>query len=139
MKEDKDYTITDFFQAAANTEIPDDGFSNKVMERIKATDNKRIVVMSHIWTAVCATITILFIIHSGFFHEIPAAIHHATQQVMYSTWSCLTVMLHELYGFSTRLHSYLIYFSFIPLAATAALATILIKEKRILNKIYNGK
>lgn len=135
MKEDKDKTIIDFFQTAANAEIPDNGFSSRVMERIEAADNKRIVIMSRIWSAVCAAIAIIFILHSGFIQYIPAAMHDGAQQITHFTWSYLTVMLYDIQSFYARLSKDLIYVLLIPQAIAISIATLLITNKRILNKL----
>ena len=61
MKEDKNKTLEEFFSAAAQTEIPDEGFSNRVMQGIGSASDKRLLMLSRIWTSVCCLLGIAFV------------------------------------------------------------------------------
>lgn len=63
MKEDKnDMLLDEFFSHARQTEIPDNGFSDSVMQSIDALGDKR---LSRIWTAVCTLLGAAFVIFSA--------------------------------------------------------------------------
>lgn len=65
MKEDNnDILLNEFFAKAHDTEIPDAGFSDRVMLSIGEMSDRRLVRLSHIWTALCAAVGIAFIAFS---------------------------------------------------------------------------
>ena len=66
MKEDNkdDMLLTGFFSEARATDIPDNEFSDKVMQRIESMDNKRLMLLSRLWTVVCSLLGIAFVVSS---------------------------------------------------------------------------
>ena len=65
MKEDNsEILLNEFFANARNAEIPDNGFSDNVMQSIERLENKKMLRLSHLWTIVCSLLGITFIIFS---------------------------------------------------------------------------
>ncbi len=65
MKEDNnEILLNEFFANARNAEIPDNGFSDNVMQSIERLENKKMLRLSHLWTIVCSLLGIAFIIFS---------------------------------------------------------------------------
>lgn len=65
MKEDNnEILLNEFFANARNVEIPDNGFSDKVMQNIGMLENKKMLQLSHLWTIICSMLGIAFIIFS---------------------------------------------------------------------------
>lgn len=65
MKEDNsEILLNEFFANARNAEIPDNGFSNNVMQNIERLENKKMLKLSHLWTIICSLLGIAFIIFS---------------------------------------------------------------------------
>lgn len=65
MKEDNnEILLNEFFANARNAEIPDNGFSDNVMQSIERLENKKMLRLSHLWTIVCNLLGIAFIIFS---------------------------------------------------------------------------
>lgn len=54
-----DILLRDFFSQASQTEIADDGFSNRVMSRIDPISLRRSRIASRVWTAACWVAAIL--------------------------------------------------------------------------------
>lgn len=65
MKEDNsEILLNEFFANARNAEIPDNGFSDNVIQNIERLENKKMLQLSHLWTIVCSLLGIAFIIFS---------------------------------------------------------------------------
>ena len=62
-----DRTLEEFFAPARNMEIADEGFSRSVSSRLAEVQDRRIVIVSRLWTAVCAVACIIFLWLSGAF------------------------------------------------------------------------
>ena len=56
-----DRTLEEFFAPARNMEIADEGFSRSVSSRLAEVQDRRIVIVSRLWTAVCAVACIIFL------------------------------------------------------------------------------
>lgn len=65
MKDDNDKMLQQFFNPVAEQHIADDGFSESVMNRINALDDRRIVWLSRIWTVVCSIAGVVVLLLSG--------------------------------------------------------------------------
>lgn len=63
MTDNRDELLVKRFFEENRIEMPDDGFSRRVMRRLPGS-TKRI---SRIWTAVCAAVAVLFFIKNDFF------------------------------------------------------------------------
>lgn len=72
MEEENDRLLEGFFKQAREMEIPDNGFSDSVMEKVSAVVDRRTVVMMRIWTAVCVIAGILVILFSGVVNRLPS-------------------------------------------------------------------
>jgi len=67
MIDNDDKLIASFFERKKLGEVPDDGFSERVMNRLPASDYSRKVVINRIWTAVCTAAAVaLFVLADGF-------------------------------------------------------------------------
>ena len=65
MKEDNnEILLNEFFANTRNVEIPDNGFSDKVMQNIERLENKKMLQFSHLWTIICSVLGIAFIVFS---------------------------------------------------------------------------
>ena len=65
MKEDNnEILLNEFFANTRNVEIPDNGFSDKVMLNIERLENKKMLQFSHLWTIICSVLGIAFIVFS---------------------------------------------------------------------------
>lgn len=64
MKDDNDKMLQQFFSSVTEKQIADDGFSEAVIDRIKATD-KRMICLSRIWTLICSVGGVTFLIFTG--------------------------------------------------------------------------
>lgn len=65
MKEDNnEILLNEFFANTRNVEIPDNGFSDKVMLNIERLENKKMLQLSHLWTIICSVLGIAFIVFS---------------------------------------------------------------------------
>ncbi len=65
MKEDNnEILLNEFFANTRNVEIPDNGFSDKVMQNIERLENKKMLQLSHLWTIICSMLGIAFIVFS---------------------------------------------------------------------------
>lgn len=65
MKDDNDKMLQQFFNPVAEQHIADNGFSESVMNRIDALDDRRIVWLSRIWTMVCSIAGVVVLLLSG--------------------------------------------------------------------------
>ena len=65
MKDDNDKMLQQFFNPVAEQHIADNGFSESVMNRIDALDDRRIVWLSRIWTVVCSIAGVVVLLLSG--------------------------------------------------------------------------
>ena len=65
MKDDNDKMLQQFFNPVAEQHIADNGFSESVMNRINALDDRRIVWLSRIWTVVCSIAGVVVLLLSG--------------------------------------------------------------------------
>lgn len=64
MTEDKDKLLESFFRKAAERQLEDDGFSDKVMSQIESSVSRRVRRMQRLWTAVCIILGILIVMKS---------------------------------------------------------------------------
>lgn len=65
MKDDNDKMLQQFFSPVAEQHVADNGFSQSVMNRIDALDDRRIVWLSRIWTVVCSIAGVVLLLLSG--------------------------------------------------------------------------
>ena len=65
MKDDNDKLLQQFFSPVAEQHMADNGFSQSVMNRIDALDDRRIVWLSRIWTVVCSIAGVVLLLLSG--------------------------------------------------------------------------
>lgn len=65
MKDDNDKMLQQFFSPVAEQHMADNGFSQSVMNRIDALDDRRIVWLSRIWTVVCSIAGVVLLLLSG--------------------------------------------------------------------------
>lgn len=65
MKDDNDKMLQLFFSPIAEQHVADNGFSQSVMNRIDALDDRRIVWLSRIWTVVCSIAGVVLLLLSG--------------------------------------------------------------------------
>lgn len=65
MKDDNDKMSQQFFSPVAEQHMADNGFSQSVMNRIDALDDRRIVWLSRIWTVVCSIAGVVLLLLSG--------------------------------------------------------------------------
>lgn len=65
MKDDNDKMLQQFFSPVAEQHMADNGFSQSVMNRIDALDDRRIVWFSRIWTVVCSIAGVVLLLLSG--------------------------------------------------------------------------
>lgn len=65
MKDDNDKMLQQFFSPVAEQHMADNGFSESVMNRINALDDRRIVWLSRIWTVVCSIAGVAVLLLSG--------------------------------------------------------------------------
>lgn len=65
MKDDNDKMLQQFFNPVAEQHMADNGFSESVMNRINALDDRRIVWLSRIWTVVCSIAGVVVLLLSG--------------------------------------------------------------------------
>ena len=65
MKDDNDKMLQQFFSPVAEQHMADNGFSQSVMNRIDALDDRRIVWLSRIWTVVCSIAGVMLLLLSG--------------------------------------------------------------------------
>ena len=65
MKDDNDKMLQQFFSPVAEQHVADNGFSQSVMNRIDALDDRCIVWLSRIWTVVCSIAGVVLLLLSG--------------------------------------------------------------------------
>ena len=65
MKDDNDKMLQQFFSPVAEQHMADNGFSQSVMNRIDALDDRCIIWLSRIWTVVCSIAGMVLLLLSG--------------------------------------------------------------------------
>lgn len=65
MKDDNDKMLQQFFSPVAEQHMADNGFSQSVMNRIDALDDRCIIWFSRIWTVVCSIAGVVLLLLSG--------------------------------------------------------------------------
>lgn len=65
MKDDNDKMLQQFFSPVAEQHMADNGFSQSVMNRIDALDDRCIIWLSRIWTVVCSIAGVVLLLLSG--------------------------------------------------------------------------
>ena len=70
MTEDNDLLLKQFFQEAAQQQIPDNGFTERVMQRLNAANVQRptfnVQRLSRLWTLFCIVVfAVLFVLIDG--------------------------------------------------------------------------
>lgn len=76
MENDNDDLLNRFLSQVSQTEIADNGFSDRVMGRIEPISEKRMKRLSWLWTAVCTVSGIVMLVRSGM---VSATLHTAAQ------------------------------------------------------------
>lgn len=122
MKEDKnDMLLDEFFSHARQTEIPDNGFSDSVMQSIDALGDKR---LSRIWTAVCSLLGAAFVIFSA----AKAGFHlYSAKEIAGLVISHFARMMHGILTLNPADIPQYVYA--IPLLVTILLAILIIKKE----------
>lgn len=65
MKDDNEKMLQQFFSPVAEQHMADNGFSQSVMNRIDALDDRCIIWLSRIWTVVCSIAGVVLLLLSG--------------------------------------------------------------------------
>lgn len=122
MKEDKnDILLDEFFSHARQAEIPDEGFSESVMQSIGALGDKR---LSRIWTAVCTLLGAAFVIFSA----AKAGFHlYSAKEIAGLVISHFARMMHGILALNPADIPQYVYA--IPLLITILLAILIIKKE----------
>ncbi len=122
MKEDKnDMLLDEFFSHARQAEIPDEGFSDSVMQSIDALGDKR---LSRIWTAVCILLGAAFVIFSA----AKAGFHlYSAKEIAGLVISHFARMMHGILTLNPADIPQYVYA--IPLLVTILLAILIIKKE----------
>ena len=122
MKEDKnDMLLDEFFSHARQAEIPDEGFSDSVMQSIDALGDKR---LSRIWTAVCTLLGAAFVIFSA----AKAGFHlYSAKEIAGLVISHFARMMHGILALNPADIPQYVYA--IPLLVTILLAILIIKKE----------
>lgn len=122
MKEDKnDILLDEFFSHARQAEIPDEGFSESVMQSIDALGDKR---LSRIWTAVCTLLGAAFVIFSA----AKAGFHlYSAKEIAGLVISHFARMMHGILALNPADIPQYVYA--IPLLVTILLAILIIKKE----------
>lgn len=125
MKEDKnDMLLDEFFSHARQTEIPDNGFSDSVMQSIDALGDKRLERLSRIWTAVCTLLGAAFVIFSA----AKAGFHiYSAKEIASLIISHFARMMHGILTLNPADIPQYVYA--IPLLVTILLAILIIKKE----------
>lgn len=54
----------------AGLDLPDDGFTERVMLRIDSRHERRVRMLSRVWTAVCSLLAFVWLLASGLFYGV---------------------------------------------------------------------
>lgn len=82
MEKDNDTILQQFFSDARNLEIPDGEFSRKVTERLVDRHERRITLVSHVWTTLCSLIGLVMLCFSGVLHNAPVYVRQILINLM---------------------------------------------------------
>lgn len=129
MKDDNDKMLQQFFSPVAEQHMADNGFSQSVMNRIDALDDRRIVWLSRIWTVVCSIAGVVLLLLSGVLSgvqqvgktEVLGFINSALMLVMSFFWHISTLNVSDIPA-----TMYLL-----PLAVTVVFAFLAIRNESI--------
>ena len=69
-----DLLLEQFFQAARSEQLPDDGFTHRVMTRVAAADPMSASRLSWLWTAACIMVALIFFTLMGGWNIVMAGI-----------------------------------------------------------------
>lgn len=133
MEEENDRMLEEFFKKAQELEIPDDGFSDSVMEKVMADGNRRMVVMMHIWTTVCVVSGILVILFSGIVNRLPSMASRGISYLLYHVMPYAATFLKHI---STIDMTQIAKFAFfVPLGLALLFAVVALGNEKKLTRI----
>ena len=129
MKDDNDKMLQQFFSPVAEQHMADNGFSQSVMNRIDALDDRRIVWLSRLWTVVYSIAGVVLLLLSGVLSGVQQA---GKTEVLGFINSALMLVMSFFRHISTfNVSDIPVTMYLLPLAVTVVFAILVIRKESI--------